>query len=597
MPVGLPAAVTMNAGKAYAADHAPRVLVDGDEERGFIQDGLALRAGKAYTGRIVVAGDPTARIRVSLVWGAEPAARQTVTLPALGASYATIPLAFTGGADTEAGRLEITGTGTGSFHVGAVSLMPADNIEGFRREIVTTLAQLRSGIYRFPGGNFVSAYEWRDAIGDRDRRPPRWDPVWNTLQPNDVGMDEFLTLCELLKVEPYITVNAGFGDAWSAAQQVEYVNGAVTTSMGQLRANNGHPEPYGVKYWGIGNEMWGSWQFGYMPLHQFVVKHNMFARTMRRADPTIVLIASGATPDAMTGSGEAKKLTGNVVPEYGSPADWSFAMLSRCLETMDLLSEHYYVYNATHFDLEKGKQVPNDPNEPLTDWARRAANLVRAKYEHYQVYLERIPALRKKPVPISLDEWAYAGANPASFKPVLAYSWVLHEMFRHSDLFQMGGFTFAGSTLSATRTDAVLNPTGLMFKMYRDHFGTLPVAVSGASPQPPPRFPIGGEQPKVNAGSDTFPLEVAAALTSDRRSLTVAVVNATDAVQTLDLSVTGVTLTGGGRVWRMAPGGVDASVVVGQKPEVEVEDRTIDTWPAPLEVPPLSISIYVLPAR
>jgi alpha-N-arabinofuranosidase len=101
----------------------------------------------------------------------------------------------------------------------------------------------------------------------------------------------------------------------------------------------------------------------------------------------------------------------------------------------------------------------------------------------------------------------------------------------------------------------------------------------------------------VNAGSDTFPLEVAAALTPDRRSLTVAVVNATDAVQTLDLSVTGVTLTGGGRVWRMAPGGVDASVVVGQKPEVEVEDRTIDTWPAPLEVPPLSISIYVLPAR
>jgi alpha-N-arabinofuranosidase len=400
-----------------------------------------------------------------------------------------------------------------------------------------------------------------------------------------------------LKVEPYITVNAGFGDAWSAAQQVEYVNGAVTTSMGQLRANNGHPEPYGVKYWGIGNEMWGSWQFGYMPLHQFVVKHNMFARTMRRADPTIVLIASGATPDAMTGSGEAKKLTGNVVPEYGSPADWSFAMLSRCLETMDLLSEHYYVYNATHFDLEKGNQVPNDPNEPLTDWARRAANLVRAKYEHYQVYLERIPALRKKPVPISLDEWAYAGANPASFKPVLAYSWVLHEMFRHSDLFQMGGFTFAGSTLSATLTDAVLNPTGLMFKMYRDHFGTLPVAVSGASLQPPPRFPIGGEQPKVNAGSDTFPLEVAAALTPDRRSLTVAVVNATDAVQTLDLSVTGVTLTGGGRVWRMAPGGVDASVVVGQKPEVEVEDRTIDTWPAPLEVPPLSISIYVLPAR
>src|ERR1035441_2063601 len=95
-------------------------------------------------------------------------------------------------------------------------------------------------------------------------------------------------------------------------------------------------------------------------------------------------------------------------------------------------------------------------------------------------------------------------------------------MFRHSDLYQLAGFTFATSLLSANRTEAVLNPAGLMFKLYRDHFGTIPVEVTGSSPQPAPKYPAGGDQPRVNPGSDTYPLDVAAALSTDRRSLTVA---------------------------------------------------------------------------
>src|SRR5207248_11804772 len=140
-------------------------------------------------------------------------------------------------------------TGQGSFHIGAVSVMPADNIKGFRPDTVGLLKQQRSGMYRFPGGNFLSAHEWRDAIGDPDRRPPRWDPVWSAVQPNDVGTDEFMTLMGLLGVDPYMNVNAGFGDEWSAAQLVEYANGLETTPMGRLRAANGHPEPYHIKWW------------------------------------------------------------------------------------------------------------------------------------------------------------------------------------------------------------------------------------------------------------------------------------------------------------------------------------------------------------
>jgi alpha-N-arabinofuranosidase len=121
--------------------------------------------------------------------------------------------------------------------------MPADNLEGFRPDAIAALKSLRSGVYRFPGGNFVSAHEWRYAIGDPDKRPPVYDPVWRALQPNDIGTDEFMTLCKLLGVEPYITVNAGTGDAWSAAEYVEYANGDVSTPMSKQRAANGHPEP------------------------------------------------------------------------------------------------------------------------------------------------------------------------------------------------------------------------------------------------------------------------------------------------------------------------------------------------------------------
>ncbi|HYL98419.1 MAG TPA: alpha-N-arabinofuranosidase [Blastocatellia bacterium] len=475
--------------------------------------------------------------------------------------------------------------------------MPADNIQGFRPEVIAVLKQLHSGVYRFPGGNFVSAYEWRDAIGDRDRRPPRMDPVWNAVQPNDVGTDEFLTLCRLLDVEPYITVNAGFGDAWSAAQLVEYTNGAVTTPMGRLRATNGHRQPYDVKYWGIGNEAWGDWQFGAMPLSQFVVKHNMFAEAMRRVDPTIKLIASGAMPDAMTGSKQSLRFGSKLIPDPLGPADWTGGLLLHCLDNIDLVSEHFYSYANTRFDLAQGKQVPIDPNEQLVDWMRRPANHVREKYEAYQDYLERIPALRKKPTPICLDEWAYAGLPPNSYKVAPAYAWTFHEMFRHSDLYQMACFTFATSLVSSKSHEAVLNPAGMLFKLYRDHFGLVPVDVSGNSPQPQPKYSPGGEDPKVNAGSETFPLDVVAAWTADRRSLTVAVINPTTAEQQLDLSIEGAVLAGSGKLWRMAPSDINATIIVGQKPGVQVEEQSLEAVSSTLTVAPWSVNIYEFPVK
>ncbi len=593
-PIGPAERVTMDAAHAYVGDHSPAIALDSSEPRGIAQKGLALLRDKSYTGRIVLAGEPAGRVSVSLVWGAGATDRDTLTISELSAAYATFPLAFKCPVDSDDGRIEITATGPGTLRVGAVSLMPADNVEGWRREVVEVLKSLRSGVYRWPGGNFVSAHDWRDAIGVPDQRPPVWDPVWSAVQSNDVGTDEFMTLCRLTNVEPYITVNSGFGDARSAAEYVEYANGPATTPWGAKRAANGHPEPYRVRYWNIGNEMWGSWQYGYMPLAQYTVKHSLFAKAMRGVDPSIVLIASGAMPDTMTGSRESLKLGDKLVPEYLGPADWTGALFQRCLDDMDMISEHFYNYDS-HFDLAQAKQVPNAKDEPLVDWMRRPANHIRLKYEEYQEYLARIPALKQKPVPIALDEYAYTfGGN---YKVVPAYAWTFHEMFRHSDLYQLATLTFITSTYSAAHGQAVLNPTGMLFKFYRDRFGTIPIEVTGNSPQPKPKDPPGGEQPAVHAGSDTFPLDVAAALTPDRKALTIAVVNPTETAQTLSLEIRGATLSGKGTLRRMAPQSLTATVVVGQQPGVEVEEQPVAALPRAPTFPPFSVSIYEFPAK
>ena len=407
-PIGGDEFVTMDRDHPYTGDRTPRIQLDGKQPRGFGQSGLAVRKGRAYTGRIVLAGSPGAVVKVTLVWGTGASDRQTVTVRALGPAYRKFPLRFEAQGDTDDGRLEIAGTGAGAFHVGAVSLMPANNIEGFRAEVVAALKQLRSGVYRFPGGNFVSAYEWRNAIGDQDKRPPILDPVWHAVQPNDVGTDEFLTLCRLLGVDPYITVNAGFGDAWSAAELVEYTNGAVTTPMGKWRAANGHPQSYHVKLWGIGNEPWGDYQMGAMPVEQFEVKHNLFATAMRKVDPSIQLIAGGAMPDVMTGAKQSKRFNGQYRPRLSFHGGLERPHAGPLPGHIDMLSEHYYSTGDMHTDLKLEKKVNIGP-QPLIEWERAPATQVRVKYEHYQEYLKRIPGLRAKPVPIAIDEWAYIG--------------------------------------------------------------------------------------------------------------------------------------------------------------------------------------------
>ncbi len=602
-PIGPDESVVMDRQNPYVGQHTPLIRLAGAGPRGIQQSGLALRKAKAYTGRVVLAGDPGAKLTVSLVWADGPGGRQIIPITGLAASHKKFPLTFTAGADANDARIEISGTGQGSFHIGAVSLMPADNIRGFRADTTALLKQQRNGMWRFPGGNYLSAHEWRDAIGDPDKRPPRADPVRSGFQPNDVGTDEFMTLMELLGVDPFISVNAGFGDAWSAAQLVEYANGSASTPMGRQRAANGHPAPYHIKWWGIGNEMYGPWQFGVMPLNQFVVKHNLFADAMRRVDPTITLMATGATPDEMTIYGIALPTTGKLIPDFGSAGDWDGGLFTHCFDAIDVMSEHFYSYAGQRFDHSSGikpgafsrANYMVKADEPLVEWVRRPANRVRNKIEAYDEYLQRIPALKTRRIPMAIDEWAYTGAGN-NLKGSLANAMVLQEMFRHSDLIKMAGHTMGTAQIDYNATEAALNTTGLLFKFYRDHFGSVPVEVGGNSPSPPPLYPVGADQPKVNAGSPTYPVDVAAALTSDGKSLTIAVINATESAQELNLSFKGIALSGRGKTWRMTGDSLNAATGLGRN-EVRIAESAITETPRALKIAPISVAIYEFEKR
>jgi alpha-N-arabinofuranosidase len=172
-------------------------------------------------------------------------------------------------------------------------LFPADHIDGWDPEVVAYMRDARLPLLRFPGGNFASGYHWQDGIGPLDSRPAEPNPAWFGVEWDHVGTDEWLGLCELVGAEPLICVNAGDGTPEEAAAWVEYCNGDIATPMGALRAANGHPEPYRVKRWEIGNELYGSWQIGHTDAQGYAERYADFHAAMAAVDPDLEFIACG----------------------------------------------------------------------------------------------------------------------------------------------------------------------------------------------------------------------------------------------------------------------------------------------------------------
>jgi alpha-L-arabinofuranosidase len=586
MPLGPDSSVEMDDSAPYVGSHSPAVRLAGSEPRGLYQAGLAL-AKKAYLGRVVIAADQGARIAATLSWGPGPADRQTVELVA-GRSWSAVPLAFSCLSATEEGRLEIGGLGSGSFKLGAASLMPVDNVQGFRSDTIALMRDMDCKILRMPGGNFVSGYDWKDTIGDPDKRPPIFDPVWGAIQPNDVGVDELLRMCRLIGVEPYWCVNTGFGEPRSGAELVEYVNGDPSTEWGARRAANGRPEPYGVRYWNIGNEMYGHWQLGHMAPAQYAIKHRLFAQAMRRVDPSIYIVAPGGFVDEMTTGQGIVVDSGSRLVEYGSERDWAGGMLERCMGSFDALAAHAYQPENKHFNFETGRN--EDIEQSLAEWARSPADRVATMADCWEEYKKRFPSLGDGKVKVFFDEWAYRFAQ--DHKACLAAARTMHEFFRHTDFIDMAGYTMATAWIDCDRLTSCLSATGVLFRLYNRRFGRIPVAVGGDSPVPPPAYPIGGDQPRVNTGSATWPLDVSAALTADRRFLTVAVVNATDEERALSLSIRGARVAGAGRSWKLRTTGLEAMNRAGKAPELAIAEGGFDAGVPALMIAAYGIELY-----
>jgi alpha-N-arabinofuranosidase len=312
---------------------------------------------------------------------------------------------------------------------------------------------------------------------------------------------------------------------------------------------------------------------------------------MRKVDPSIVLVGGGALPKTMTTAKQSLRFGDSLIPEPLSEADWSGRLLQHSHEYMEQLSEHFYAYAATRFDLEKGEQVPTE--EPLIDVLRKPANHVRLSVEQYLEYKNLIPELKDKHIALNIDEWALTGFPWNSYKVAPANAWTLHEMIRHSDVIHAAAYTFGTSLLSSTRNHAQLNPAGQVFQLYSRHFGRIPVKVSGDNPQPAPKWPVGGEQPSVNAGSDTYPLDVVAALSEDRQYLTIAVINPSESNQRMQLQIDGVK-TRGGKLHRLAHPDLEYVAVPGTPSAVKIQEQSLSRTPQTVVVPPYSMSIYSL---
>ena len=200
---------------------------------------------------------------------------------------------------------------------------------GFRTDVMDQIRKLRVPIIRYPGGNFVSGYNWLDGVGPKADRPKVLDKAWNSLQSNQFGTNEYMGWCKAAGTEPLMGLNLGTGTPEQAAALVEYCNLEKGTEWSELRRKHGYAEPYNVKHWCLGNEMDGPWQIGHVTATEYGLKAQDSARQMRAVDPSLQLIACGSS--------------GPLMPTY---LEWDREVLEQCYDYVDGLSLHRYVGNT-----------------------------------------------------------------------------------------------------------------------------------------------------------------------------------------------------------------------------------------------------------
>ena len=214
---------------------------------------------------------------------------------------------------------------TGVYQPGS----PLADAKGFRTDVMREVKELGVPVVRYPGGNFVSGYNWLDGVGPKAQRPTLLDRAWNTLESNQFGTNEFIDWCRQVGTEPLLGMNFGTGSVESALAYVEYCNLSRGTKWSDLRRGHGYEQPHGVKYWCLGNEMDGPWQIGQLQAREYGRKARDAAKQMRVIDPQLQLIACGSS--------------GTFMPTY---LTWDREVLEECYDQVDGLSLHAYYGNT-----------------------------------------------------------------------------------------------------------------------------------------------------------------------------------------------------------------------------------------------------------
>jgi alpha-N-arabinofuranosidase len=284
---------------------------------------------------------------------------------------------------------------------------PDADASGCRRDVVRLIQELNVPVIRYPGGNFVSGYNWRDGVGPKSARPRRLDLAWRTAESNQFGTDEFLRWCKACGIEPMMAVNLGTGPISEAQALVEYCNFPSGTQLSDMRAQNGSKEPYGVKYWCLGNEMDGPWQMGHLSAEDYAKKALEALKLMRLTDGGLKFVACGSSNTDM--------------PTY---PDWDRTVLEYLYDDADYISMHqYYQCDGSDEDFFASYKRMDDFIRTI----KAACDFVKAKKRSFKV------------MNISFDEW-----NVWYQKRVALRDWeeappILEDIYSLKDALVFGG--------------------------------------------------------------------------------------------------------------------------------------------------------------
>jgi len=304
---------------------------------------------------------------------------------------------------------------------------PTANAQGFRTDVIELTRELGATIVRYPGGNFMSGYNWEDGVGPKEDRPVRLDLAWYSTETNQFGTNEFMDWCKQVGIEPMYGVNLGTRGPDEARHYIEYCNHPGGTHLSKWRQQHGYAEPHNIKLWCLGNEMDGPWQICRKTPEEYGRIALETGKLLKMVDPTIELAACGSSAHDM--------------PTYGT---WENTVLEHCFEVVDYISLHtYFSKYTTHAAMHRGSE---DPQDFISTGDFLAQVETTGHFIDEIVAVADAVAARKhspKRIHLSFDEWNvwYRARHGEHLKPS---GWpiaphLLEEVYNFEDALLVGG--------------------------------------------------------------------------------------------------------------------------------------------------------------